>query len=136
MPFWCPVHLEGNLLCVCLSGKCPKGGGPASPVPQGYCGGTSVIWQICFWGEANRPLPPSFLTSWQIKNLDSKNTEIATYQMYWFGKDVKKQKYMCMGYVHMYIAECLWKTELVLKRAHLSFGNRGLSFWKMEGKNH
>lgn len=70
----------------------PKRGGLGSLAPQGYCSGTSVIWQICFKGEVNQPLPLSFLTSWQIKDLDSKNTEIATYQMYQFGKDVRKQK--------------------------------------------
>ena len=83
-----------------LSRRCPKRGGLASLAPQGYCSGTSVIWQICFKGEANQPLPLSFLNSWQIKDLDCKNTEIATYQMYHFGKDVRKQKNMWVGCVH------------------------------------
>ena len=70
----------------------PKRGGLGSLAPQCYCSGTSVIWRICFKEDVNQPLPLSFLTSWQIKDLDSKNTVIATYQMYQFGKDVRKQQ--------------------------------------------
>ena len=63
-----------------------------------------------FQGEANQPLPLSFLNSWQIKDLDCKNTEIATYQMYQFGKDVRKQK-ICEWavYTHTHTHTCVYK---------------------------
>lgn len=102
MPFWYLIHLE-EICCVFIwAGNALKEEDWHPSVPQGYCFGTSVIWQICFWGKANRPLLPSFLTSWQIKDLDSKNTENATYQVYQLEKDVKKQKYTCVLDTYVY----------------------------------